>query len=35
MDGKISFREFADLFEATIESFEKKGLLMDVSSHFF
>ena len=32
MDGKVSFKEFANLFEFTIESYEKKGWHMDVSS---
>ena len=32
MDDKITFPEFADLFEPTIESYERKGRQMDVSS---
>lgn len=32
LDDKIGFKDFADLFEPTIQSYENKGLLMEVGS---
>ena len=35
MDDRICFKEFADLFEPTIEVYEKKGYHMEVGTLLF